>query len=167
MRNKKILLCVVFAFSLVTSCMVKSERRGTDDFDVILQKIIEDKNADKEFEIALNVNLDSLPFEDRNTFKGFVFLLNADCSFCVKQFLDFIIYLNEKNIHMPLIVVVEEGDTEAVTFYMEQIKIEFMNSLLIVENDNRKIISKSLELCSGVVLFCEKGNLVNSIILRY
>ena len=50
-------------------------------------------------------------FEDRNTFKGFVFLLNADCSFCVKQFLDFIIYLNEKNIHMPLIVVVEEGDT--------------------------------------------------------
>ena len=68
---------------------------------------------------------------------------------------------------MPLIVVVEEGDTEAVTFYMEQIKIEFMNSLLIVENDNRKIISKSLELCSGGVLFCEKGNLVNSIILRY
>ena len=67
---------------------------------------------------------------------------------------------------MPLIVVVEEGDTEAVTFYMEQIKIEFMNSLLIVENDNRKIISKSLELCSGVVLFCEKGKLVNSIILR-
>ena len=46
-------------------------------------------------------------------------------------------------------------------------KIEFMNSLLIVENDNRKIISKSLELCSGVVLFCEKGNLVISIILRY
>ena len=46
-------------------------------------------------------------------------------------------------------------------------KIEFMYSLLIVENDNRKIISKSLELCSGVVLFCEKGNLVNSIILRY
>lgn len=64
---------------------------------------------------------------------------------------------------MPLIVVVEEGDTEAVTFYMEQIKIEFMNSLLIVENDNRKIISKSLELCSGVVLFCEKGNLVNNV----
>lgn len=95
-----------------------------------------------------------------------IYLLNADCSFCVGQFLDFIFYCCKKNIHLPLITIIEEGSTEAVKYYMKQVKLESIKNLTIIENHNKKIISESLDSYSGIVLYYKNGKLISSVLLN-
>ena len=160
MKNRFLLIYVAL-ISLSTSCATKSDRVTIDDSPV-LQGMIDKKIADVVRDTP-DINTDSLPVDNIDTFEGLIYLLNADCSFCVGQFLDFISYCNEEKTEMPVIAIVENGNISVVEYYMEQVNLKSTNDLTIVENRNKNITSEELDSYSGTVFHCKNGRLTGSV----
>ncbi len=147
---------------LSISCTTKNNKITIDDSPV-LQKMINKKVADVIEENTPEINTDSLSIKNIDTFEGLIYLLNADCSFCIGQFLSFISYCNEEKIDMPVIAIVEEGNIPVVEYYMERVRLKSTNNPTIVENSNNKIVSRSLNTYSGTVFHCKNGKLTGSV----
>jgi hypothetical protein len=80
---------------------------------------------------------------------SFIYLLNSDCSFCVGQFIDFLFHLKETNYPVPVNVILNEGHTEIVKFYiskynqLEKLQINFH------ENKNNYFTKNKLKVENG------------------
>lgn len=155
----------VLMLLLSTNCTDKENTKSITDSNAILQEMTDKKIADVFSGKNLNINIDSLFLYKKNTSESLVYLLNADCSFCVGQFLDFISYYNKENIQLPLITIVEEGYTEAVKYYMKQVRLRNTN-LTIIENNDKKIVSEDLESYSGIIFHYKGKRLISSVSLK-
>lgn len=104
-----------------------------------------------------DINADSLPIENRGSFEGLIYLLNADCSFCIGQFLEFVDQCDAEGSDLPVIAIVEEGTVQVAEYYMEKIRPTDKDNITFVESTNRKIVSESLYSCSGTVFRYKNG----------
>ena len=111
MKTKFQTVCnIVFLFLLLISCTTKDTNKKVSDTSSVLQEMVSDQIAVNYSKDTLTINVDSLHLENNDEY--LIFLLNTDCSFCIGQFLNFIAYYNKKDVHMPLIAIIEEGSTE-------------------------------------------------------
>ena len=148
MKTKFQTVCNI-VFLLLISCTTKDTNKKVSDTSSVLQEMVSDQIAVNYSKDTLTINVDSLHLENNDEY--LIFLLNTDCSFCIGQFLNFIAYYNKKDVHMPLIAIIEEGSTKDLTF---------------VENHNKEIISAPLELYSGMVFYCKNRKLAGSVLVK-
>ncbi len=84
---------------------------------------------------------------------SFIYLLNSDCSFCVGQFIDFLFHLKETNYAIPVNVILTEGNTELVKFYiskynqLEKLEINFL------ENKNNYFVKNKMNVENGKIFY--------------
>lgn len=84
-----------------------------------------------------DINVNSLPIENRDSFEGLIYLLNADCSFCIGQFLEFVGKCNAEGGDLPVIAIVEEGTVQVAEYYLKKIRPTDKDNITFVENTNR------------------------------
>jgi len=88
---------------------------------------------------------------------SFIYVLNSDCSFCVGKFIDFLFHLNETNYPVPVNVIVHEGNTELVKFYigkynqLEKLKINYH------ENTNNCFVKNEIKVENGKIFYNNNG----------
>ena len=166
MKTKFQTVCnIVFLFLLLISCTTKDTNKKVSDTSSVLQEMVSDQIAVNYSKDTLTIHVDSLHLENNDEY--LIFLLNTDCSFCIGQFLNFIAYYNKKDVHMPLIAIIEEGSTEIIKYHMKQTKLEEnTKDLTFVENHNKEIISAPLELYSGMVFYCKNRKLAGSVLVK-
>lgn len=87
--------------------------------DILRLMVCEKMATDSQYD-ALMVNFEKIFEKKVEPFTGFIYLLNSNCSFCVGQFLGFYLF-GEKNVDLPIVVIVEEGGSVSARFYMKQV----------------------------------------------
>lgn len=155
----RVFISIVLLFILASCSEKKNGRTIVDHHDFVTHEIADDGIADVEDSISLPINLDSLYLKTEKPFNGFVFLLNAECSFCIVQLLNFISYCNIKAIDFPIVAVVEEGCSSAVNYQIKSIGLRPINDFTTVENINRRVLTTPLEPHSGTVFLYKEGEI--------
>lgn len=71
------------------------------------------------------------------------------------------IFFGEKNVDLPIVVIVEEGGSVSARFYMKQVGFSELEKIEFIEDSKGEIVSENLEYCSGIVTYVvENKNMI-------
>lgn len=124
-----------------------------------------------EEEMAVNFQVDTFVIDIRalskkrtKPFTGLVYLLNTDCSLCISQFFDFLLFLKQKDITLPIVAIVEDGGTALVEFYMQQAELINWDKLEFIEDKDSDIAKEGIENYSGMVISMTESQPTGSVL---
>lgn len=100
--------------------------------------------------------------EFSDSFGGYVYVMNSECSKCIGNFISFAKDLEANGYRDSVLVIISEATKPIVNHYIK--KYDFYEKIKIVlsENDNNKWGVKSIEDYSGVV-FHLKNNQIKDV----
>lgn len=132
---------IFFLLILTTSC--SSDKATHLSFRELYNQLQENKqvinyNIDREL-----FNIDSLKVSKNS--QSIIYVMNATCSICIYQFIDFY-YKNLQFITCPIVVVVENDLKPQVEYFFEKAKIEIdSKNLILIDNSNKKIVKGDID----------------------
>ncbi len=149
---------------LIGCSSVANRKDGTMEVtDDILKLMVREEKATVFQNDTLKVNFEKL-FEKRvEPFTGFVYLLNSSCSFCVAQFLNFLSFLEKKDINLSVVVIVEDGGSVSAKFYMKQVGFDKFDKIEFTESSKGEIVSENLEYYSGIITYIVENKRIDSV----
>ena len=147
-----LILCIV-------SC--SSDKLVQLSFNELCSQLIEKKQAIN-YTIDTDIfSVDSLCIA--NDSKSIVYVMNASCSICIYQFVDFY-YNNLQYLNQPIVVVVESDLKPQAEFFLEKAKIYPDSKNLILVDNNKKVIKGNIENLdlNGLVVLLNSKKIENS-----
>lgn len=93
--------------------------------------------------------------------KGFIYVLNSECSICIGEFLDFIFHVKELKNLIRILVITEPGSKELLDYYLDQTGMNHVLELSVYENNQNKYIEGPLEKQNGNVFYLFKDRIIN------
>lgn len=138
---------IVAALLLNSGCIPEK-----NDPKTILNKLVDEGKATDIVNDTTYIDVKGILKHRTKPYTGLIYLLNADCSFCVGQFLYFLSYLKDNNVNLPVLILVEEAGTGAARFYMGKTGFDDFKSIEFVENSNQQIVNDGIENISSTVI---------------
>ena len=83
-----------------------------------------------------------------------IYLLNSHCSICIAQLISFCKNIERLNGNFLLIVIIDEGETALVDFYISEIKLKLKEKIVLRENKEYKYLPLRIdnEDLSGIII---------------